>query len=153
MSHTIDSRGIKPQGVGNYILAKGKYLLEITKAEEGWTGKSKFKVTVDSVVRKPEQFDGHTLRFHTVTFMLAGEPGAGIAIHFLKTIGEPWGEQEKLEIEPTRWIGKRFWAEIDSEDYTANDGTVKLKNVIGKIEPATEADKATDAEVPANWNV
>lgn len=152
MTHYIDSRGIKPRGIGDYVLPKGKYLLEIIKAEEGWvSGNGRYKITVDFIIRKPVEFDGNSIRFHTVTFMLAGEKGAGIAIHFLKTIGEPYGELEKLEIEPRRWIGKRLWAEIDNEDYTAVDGRVKIKNVIKKIEPASEVDAPSDSEVPSDW--
>lgn len=44
--------------------------------------------------------------WHNVTFMPAGEKGAGMAVHFLKNIGQAW--EGEFEVEPENWVGALF---------------------------------------------
>ena len=53
--------------------------------------------------------------FHNVTFIPKGQKGAGMALFFLKAIGEP--VEGNLEVDPQRWIGKRFKAKVNVGEY------------------------------------
>jgi hypothetical protein len=108
------------------LVPKGRYLLRISKVDEGFSGNGDYKVTVTFEVAAPKDFALISIPFHNVTFLPAGRPGSGIAIHFLKSIGEPWEERETLDINPERWIGKLLWAEVDVNKYqkTMPDGNV-----------------------------
>ena len=57
-----------------------------------------------------------------VTAIPAGEKGAGMFIHWLKSIGEPF--EGKFTVNPNSWIGRRFVADISDEEYEG-----KKKNV------------------------
>jgi hypothetical protein len=141
MPHVYDSRGIKPTKPGSFIMVpKGRYMLKIDTCDEGFSTQGDYKVVVDFEVLKPEQYAGAKIRFHNVTFIAAGKPGAGIAVHFLKSIGEPWEEREKLDIDPQRWVGKMLWADVDVDEYTDKNGKPRKKNILITIDPMTDED-------------
>jgi hypothetical protein len=48
--------------------------------------------------------------WHGVTIMEPTKKGAGMAILFLKAIGEPWEGQ--FDIDSDNWVGKRFRAKL-----------------------------------------
>ena len=55
------------------------------------------------------------VNFHYVTFSPKTEKGAGMAIKWLKTIGEPWEGQFKVS--PRNWIGKRLRGFLEAKEY------------------------------------
>ena len=81
--------------------------------------------------------------WHNVTFMPKEKNGAGIAIHFLKTIGESW--EGEIEVNPDNWVGKRFLAKIGIREYNG-----KELNQVTEILPVTDgvAFKDMASEVP-----
>lgn len=67
--------------------------------------------------------------------------GAGIAVHFLKALDEPW--EGKIEIDTDRWIGKKFKVKL----VVAKDFQGRAKNEVAYV--ITEEGAATsDDEVP-----
>lgn len=55
------------------------------------------------------QYDGKKV-WYNVNLLPNGNAGAGIAIHFLKTIGEPW--HGEIDVDADNWIGRRFDARV-----------------------------------------
>jgi len=146
MAHVFNSTGLKPQRPGQpgFLLPEGKYLLEILDFEEKYSSQHDYMVVVQWIVREPKEHDGKTIKYHNVVFKAAGESGAGIAIHFLKTIGEPWQESEQLDIDPARWIKRRVWAVVEVGKYTPQSGKYAgkelQKNVVRDIWPVDGED-------------
>lgn len=111
---TYDATGI-PEGGGNGCIPEGEYILEITHAKPGKTANGDYKVTVDYVVADGP-FAGKKVKFHTVTFFNdKSAKGAGIAIHYLKSINQPY--QGPFTVTPENWVGRPIKAKIVHEDY------------------------------------
>ena len=130
MSFQYDATGVSMDGP---LLPNQKFTFRIMEAEEGTTKENRYplvKVRAD-VVNDPE-FSGWPV-FHYVTFMPKEKPGAGIAVHFLKTIGEPY--EGTFDVHPDNWIGKTFQAQVTTEEYQGRKNN-KFKN----IEPAKADD-------------
>ena len=132
MSFHYDQTGVTPSS-GFGPVPKGTYLLKIIRIEEKKSSKGDPQVIVDYEIQDTEYL-GKKIRFHRVTFLgkdEEGKPreGAGIAIHFLKTIGEPW--EGPVTIEPQRWIGKLLRAKVDVEEDFNRD----LRNVVKFVNP------------------
>lgn len=137
-----DATNVKPDS-GREALPRGIYSLEITQAVPGYTKESnRPKVTVDFRVIDNVQYAGRKVRFHTVTFIPEGEKGAGMALHFLKTIGEPY--EGKLKVNTDSWVGKKIKATVEIDD--------KGYNKVGTVMPYdyTEAmdAKKEESEIP-----
>jgi len=119
-----DATNVKPDS-GREALPRGIYNLEITSAVAGYTKETnRPKVTVDFRVIDSLQFAGRKVRYHTVVFIPEGEKGAGMALHFLKTIGEPF--EGKLKVNTDSWIGKKLKATVDIDEKGYN----KVTNVM-----------------------
>lgn len=86
------------------ILPIGDYPAVIRSATPGITGKGDDKVEVTyEIIDGPHR--GKTIKKHTVTFFKnRSTKGAGMALDFLKAIGEPW--EGKFEVDEKRWVGK-----------------------------------------------
>ncbi len=134
----FDATGIEPtsQGQGK-LLPKQWFTFEVIDFTsqagaqypmEGVTKKNNYP-KVDFLVEVVDQgeFKGERV-FHTVTFMPKDKDGAGMAIHFLKSIGQPF--EGKLDINTDDWIGKRFMGYAIVDEYNG-----KKKNKLGEIKP------------------
>lgn len=143
MPHQMDARGIVPQKPGTYTLVPDntRCILRVNNYEEKFSTAGDYMVVVEWAVETPEQYAGVTIPYHNVTFKAAGAKGAGIAIHFLKTIGEPF-EGETLDIDPGRWLGKKVSGLVGQETYTPekgkNAGRLMTKNVVRTIDPVSQ---------------
>lgn len=137
MGFQWDGTGIDPDAKGtNVLLPKRWHSFEILNftardgadyPKDGRTKNNDPMVNFLAEVVDDEEFNGERV-FHTVTFLPKDKPGAGMAIHFLKTIGEPW--EGKFEVESGHWIGKRFMGYVINEEYNG-----KTKNKITEIKP------------------
>jgi hypothetical protein len=85
------------------------------------------KVDILVQVTTPGEFEGERL-FHTVTFMPKDKPGAGMAIHWLKTIGQPW--EGVFKVNSDAWVGADFQGYVVQDEYQG-----KKKNKISEIRP------------------
>jgi hypothetical protein len=137
----FDSTGINPdERGGGKLLPKRWFDLEIiehvskdgkTYPMEGYTNEAKYpKVDIlVKVINDPEYNDERI--FHTVTFMPKDKKGAGMAIHFLKSIGQPW--EGKFQVASNNWVGCQFKGYVITDEYKG-----KTKNKIGEIKPMEE---------------
>ena len=134
----FDGTGIamdEKKGFEKKLMPKGNYNFKIvqfmSKAGksypcEGVTKNGDPKVDILAEVIDGE-FAGERV-FHSVTFMAKDKPGAGMSVHFLKTIGEQW--EGKISVAPDQWIGKTFRGYVIQDEYQG-----KIGNKIKGIEP------------------
>lgn len=141
----FDATGIEPSTGGGQkkLLPKQWFTFEIvpfttkdgskTYPLEGYTKKNNYpKVDVLVEVVDEGEFKGERV-FHTVTFMPKGTEGAGMAIHWLKTIGEP--HEGKIRPNPQNWAYKRFQGFPFTDEYNG-----KKNNKLGEIKPIEKSD-------------
>jgi hypothetical protein len=138
MPFTYDSRGVKPSQFSDPV-PDGTYTLEIMKADEQQSRNGSPMVKVTCAI-EDKDYSGATV-YHYVTFLEKGTPGAGISTHFLKCIGEPFEEDESLEVTPKNWVAKKFKARVIQDKFKRQDGTEGISNKIKTVMP-------TDADVP-----
>lgn len=132
-----DATGIEPSTQGqSKLLPKQWFTFEVieytskdgahTYPEEGFTKDKNYpKVNVLAQVVDEGEYQGERI-FHTVTFMPKGVDGAGMAIHWLKTINQPF--EGKFTPVPTAWVGERFLGYPIVDEYMG-----KKKNKLGEI--------------------
>ena len=120
-----------PTAGGNFkLLPAGEYELQITDFKEGKTKNQDPMVNVTCEVINNADYNGTTV-FHNVSFLPKDKPGAGMASHFLKTIGQPF--EGALEINPDDWVGEKFKAKIGEREYKKKDGTMAKTNEIKQV--------------------
>lgn len=142
MPGNYDAQGVQPSGGNRTPFPAGPYQLIITKAEQGVTGNGDDKVTVDLKVASGAH-QGREVRFHTVTFLSKERPGAGMALHFLKQIGEPF--EGEFAWDERRWIGRAILAHVIIEaDQKGRDW-----NRIGDVLDSDDAVKVHNNRVAA----
>lgn len=132
-----DSTGVNPDG---YSLLPDNtwHVLEIDEALE-MTSKSGHPMVKCVCVPVDPDYVGVRI-WHYVTFLPPTEPGAGIAVHWLKTIGEPW--EGSIAVKPQSWCGQRFLAYVTQEEYKG-----KKNNKISKVQ-SSAADPPSDYDDP-----
>ena len=141
----FNATGIDPDSKGtNKVLPKGWYNFEIvefvskagdTYPKEGRTKNGDPMVNILCQVKDDDEFQGERV-FHTVTFLPKGNPGAGMSVHFLKSIGQPWEGQFKVD--SSQWVGSEFRGYVIIDEYNG-----KKKNKITEIKSLT-----VDPQVP-----
>src|SRR5580692_11369909 len=121
-----DATGIEPSSQGQTkLLPKAWYTFEVIEYTtndgsksyplEGYTKENKYpKVDLLVQVVDPGEFEGQRV-FHTVTFMPKDKDGAGMAIHFLKTIGQPY--EGKLKRDSGAGVGEQFMGYAIEDEY------------------------------------
>ena len=114
------------------LLPDGKYTLKITKAEESKSSKGNLMAKLECEVINDIDHNKRKI-FHNVTFVAPTEPGAGMAIHFLKTIQQP--HEGQIDIDIPAWVGAQFIAKLGHTQYTNKAGKVVDKNEIKAVEP------------------
>lgn len=137
----------------------GKYPVCIIEVKPGTTKNGDNMVEAHCVIDADVPAKGRHI-WNRVSFISQGKPGAGIAVHFLKTIQEPFEITKDFKVSPKSWIGKRFIATIINEKYI-NPSTMeeRINNVIKGVEPvdpleimnsalAAKYKKTSDESVP-----
>ena len=132
---TFDSTGIDPDAKGtSKVLPKRWFDFEIveftardgkTYPLEGYTKNKDPMVNILCEVVNDPEFNKERV-FHTVTFLPKDKPGAGMAIHFLKSIGQPW--EGNFQVISDNWIGCRFKGYVVQDEYKG-----RIKNKIGEV--------------------
>jgi hypothetical protein len=142
MSFDFNATGIDPDSKGTAkLLPKRWFDFEIVEfhskagdvyPKDGKTKNGDPMVNILCEVINDGEFDGERV-FHTVTFLKAGTPGAGMSIHFLKSIGQPWEGQ--FEVNSEAWVGAHFKGYVITDEYKG-----KTKNKLGEIKPIVETE-------------
>jgi hypothetical protein len=134
----FDATGIDANSPVFSPAPEGDYVLVIKDVKEKKTTTNRDMVGCKCEVAEGP-YTGKTV-WHNITFIPKGEPGAGMAVHFLKSIGEPF--EGVLDADPIQWIGKEFAARLTVEkDY---QGT--MRNKVKWVKPVVAA--LPDEEVP-----
>lgn len=109
MPGSHNGAGIEMGSGGGEPFPEGDYLLRVDKVEAGKikTGANAGcdKVTVSFKVVGGE-YAGREINYHTVSFLPKGAKGAGMALTFLKCIGEPYSTEGPFSWDETHWIGR-----------------------------------------------
>jgi len=151
-----DATGVDADSKGtNKVLPKGWYDFSIeeffSKAgdvypKEGRTKNNDPMVNILCTVINNQEYDGERV-FHTVAFLPAKKPdgtptpGAGMSVHFLKTIGQPF--EGKLKPDPMQWIGAEFSGYVIQDEYKG-----KIKNKISEIRSIVAEGSSKGDSVP-----
>lgn len=131
-----DATGIEPSTQGSAkLLPKGTYNFEIIEfvanngteyPREGYTKEKNYpKVDFLAEVVDDSTYNGERV-FHSVTFMPKDAKGSGMAIHFLKTIGQPY--EGKIQPDSSKWVGQRFTGYVIEDEYNG-----KKNNKISEV--------------------
>lgn len=136
-----------PKGKSYEPVPAGDYWLEIMECDPRTTKNGDPMVNVMFEIRNG-QHDGRKVWTNITFFKDHTNKGAGIALHFLHCIGEPYTGKFKVDI--MNWIGKRTKAALDIETYEGKRRN-KVKWFITDLPngAAKEAEKDPfDEEVP-----
>ena len=140
MGFDYDGTGIEPQGGGYPVIPQGPYDLEITEVEDTRAKSSNRRmVVVNYMVIDSLEHNGKFVRYHNVTFMGRGEKGAGMTLHFLKCIGEPY--KDKFKVRPENWVGKKLRAFVKVAEYKG-----RQKNEVSDIQVYEGSENASAKE-------
>lgn len=133
----FNATGIDPTVRSYTPLPDGTYTLKIAKAEETKSKKGNLMAKLECEVINNLEYNTRKV-FHNVTFLPASEKAAGMAIHFLKTIGQPW--EGEIDIDIPAWVGAQFVAKLGQDSYLSEkSGKTVLKNEIKAVEKDPEA--------------
>lgn len=92
----------------------GDYVLEVMDVDPRETRNGDPMVNVQFEIRNGRH-DGRKVWTNITFFKDHTNKGAGIALHFLHCIGEPY--QGKFKVDIMNWIGKRTKARLEIETY------------------------------------
>jgi len=149
MSFSFNAKGIKMDEAA--VAPEGVYTLQIKKASDfDKEGNPRITKNGDPYVSVKCEIDDTgewlgTTVFHNVTFLPKEKKGAGMALQFLKAIGEPY--EGVFDVEPDNWIGKRFRAKLK----VTKDLNGRPKNEIAYLivdQINSETRPVSDEEVP-----
>jgi hypothetical protein len=146
MPFPYSSKGIDDLGGGPKFapIPDDFYDFQITGVKEKLTKNNDPMVSVTLEIISPL----HTGRliWHNVTFPkvdpVTGKPPkwAGMSVHFLKTIGEPW--EGDYIVTPEAWIGKQFKAKTKTVKDLKDNPKSEIAFILG------EGEKPADDSVP-----
>ncbi len=143
-----DATTVKPSG-GFMPVPPAIYLMVIKNVTEKTTKNNDVMYSVECEVDDKDYLGSKV--WHNVTFLPPDRKGAGMAIYFLKCIGEPW--EGKIIIEPDNWLGKHFIAKVGIEqDLKGRDRNmiISIDSIPGERDDILTASPsvASDEEVP-----
>lgn len=135
--HEYDATGQEPTEIGKYpVLPAGTYFLAVKEVGDGWTKNNDPRFDVQFEVINEPSYNG-ALVWSSYTLIPAGKSGAGIILHFLKCIGQPY--QGQIKINTDNWIGKRISAKIVIEPERIDKTTGKVYKAKNRIESLLSA--------------
>ena len=116
-------------------IPEGEYNLKITEVAPSLSKKGYPMVKVVFTVLDAS---GHGKRiFHYVTFMPPKDSegvtnkGAGMSVHFLKVIGQPY--EGKIKVDPFSWINSEVFAKVIVDEYEGKKNN-KIKYFITPLD-------------------
>jgi len=131
-----DATGVTLGKKERQLLPDGWYKFRIRDVKEAHSQRGHYMAKVTCEVVDNLLYNG-TWVFHNVTFVPPGEKGAGMAINFLKVIGEPW--EGKIDIQISHWLGAKFEGRVTTTEYEG-----KKRNEIADIKVVGEKEETKD---------
>lgn len=141
MSFSYNGTGVRPSGS---CVPAGDYLLKVVDTEEGKSKKKDdgsggdYQVTVHFKIADGP-YKGRSIKFHRVTFLPKEHKAAGIAVHFLKTLGQPW--EGVFTVDHAAWRGQLVQAKVTEEEYNGY-----INNKVAWVNPAEDVPATVVAE-------
>lgn len=142
MPRRYDGTGVDASDGYPIIETPGWYPFRIVVATERESKNGDYQVTVDTVCLDPRWKDYPVRTW--VTFLPKEQKGAGMALHFLKCIGEPY--EGVIDVNPMAWERKTFMGKVEISEYQG-----KKNNKFSEISPIRDTE--TLAEPPAKATV
>jgi len=127
-----DGTGVDASGGFPIIDKSGWYPFRIALETEGESKNGNYQVTVDCSCLDP-RFKDYMVR-HWVTFLPKEQKGAGMALHFLKCIGQP--HEGVIDVNPFAWERKVFMGKVEISEYQG-----KKNNKFSEINSMVDAEK------------
>lgn len=126
MDFNYDSTGIDPdkKGGGRKV-PPGWHHFQIKSAKPSKSKAGNFMVELDCVILNNIDLMGKSLP-HWVTFLDPKKDGAGIAIHFLKVIGQPW--EGKFDVVVADWVGGEFKGRSEDQPFVSKKDGKEYKS-------------------------
>lgn len=110
-----DATGVTP---GEFpLMPEGWFPFRIVLAKEGQSKSGHYQITIDAECLDPK-YRGMSIR-HWVTFLPKDNKGAGMALHFLKCIDQPY--EGIIDINHFAWEGKRFMGKVTISEYNGKE--------------------------------
>ena len=136
MSFQYDSTGVDPDSKGGrQKVPPGTYKFRIQSVLVGQSRNGDPNVALECEVLDNLEQSGKMLA-HWVTFLPKDNPGAGIAVHFLKALGESW--EGVVSIEPDNWVGKTFLGKVQDQPFVSKrDGKTYVSSKIVGVDYAS----------------
>lgn len=134
-----DATGIELIKYGGTLVPDAWYDFRVSAVKETKSGKGDFQVWVTCQIINHPDLSGKSID-HCVTFMPPEAKGAGMAMGFLKAIGEPW--EGKIDVEPGDWLGCVFRARTQVETYKNKRGDNTQRSKLAEIEASVPAEQA-----------
>lgn len=131
-----DTGGYTPAPEGTYNLIIRDVSEKNTKMKEDGSGGYPYIATKCEIDDQGEGFG--KIVWHNVVFFPRDMKAAGMAVHFLKTIGEPY--EGEFEVNEHNWIGKRFKAKVNIEKDPKGVDRNKIAYVIREEQIGAEDD-------------
>lgn len=143
MPRNYDAKDAKPSSGGRAEpIPAGAYRLKVVDFKEGKSKGGDYQVVVTFRV-VGGTYNLRRIPFHYVTFFDDTDaPGAGIALGFLKAVGQPY--EGKFTIDPAKWVGAEVVADVTEEDYKG-----ELSNKVQNVEAAPKGQSVADGIVEA----
>lgn len=147
-SFEADYGGVTPvEGGGGFcIRVPGPHLAQVIKADPYMSKNGNPATKVDYRIVAGD-FEGKEVRYQNVTFLPKTHKWAGMALHFLKQMREPY--EGKFKVTPGDWVGKHIWITLGVE--ADNKGIDRNTIVNLKAPSIEELDRL--GEEPAEWQV
>ena len=140
-TYEYDATEVKPMTFSP--VPEGKYYLTIENVDERTTKNGDPMFNIEFSFQDPAYANRKV--WNNVTLLPPGKPGAGMAIHFLKCIDQPF--EGKIVVNPANWLGKTLIAKVGIEqDFRGND-----RNCVVAVEhsdPIKDLPATPGAEVP-----
>ncbi len=136
-----DSTGVKPSA-GFGVVPPGEYHMIITDYTEKL---NKHGLPTYRIECQIDEIGKEGRVWHNINILPRDNKGAGIALHFLKSIGEKWEGQ--VEIEADNWVGKRFYGFVT----ISKNNQDRDQNEITKLFPPKDGN-VVDMKTKARWD-
>src|SRR5437763_966411 len=127
------------------LLPEAWYPFEITSTEELRSKSGHPMVLAKCRCLDPQYLHSKEL-WHYITFFDQKHKAAGIAIHFLKSIGMP--HEGPFNVDSRDWRGKRFKGKVTINSYVDKNGEKRTNNKITAVASLTEKPEAVEEESP-----
>lgn len=133
-----DGTGVNPDGFN--LIPDGWFPFQIFDVDEGTSKSGYQQVLVKAACMDSRQKDKTV--WHWVTFLPKDNKGAGMALHFLKCIGQP--HDGLIKVEPNAWKYQKFMGKVYTDTYNG-----KRNNKFEEISPFREEIAPLEEPLPA----